>query len=655
MTNRQLIHIVRLQSGRDSEMQRATWIGIGLTTAVACLVATAFSWASAAERPNEIAVSNPFAPATGPGISIPQTPNIPISDDADEIENPFAAFPKKPTSLPVEQTPPPTRPALRPSGNLNFGVGEPRDTPPPKPLQLAPETVKMPSAPPQETLTIPDSFAQPAFSTNARPETASIGGSTNFPEFAVQPGYAVDTDSRSASSAVTLKWNKISEINVGQACQMELVVQNSGQHPVHDVTVQGYFDASVRFLKETNPVPLVKSSNLVWMLGSMQPGDSRKIDIRFVPSKRGELPASAFVRYTSGVAAKMNVFEPLLEVALAGPSEVQLGDPASQIIAVSNPGSGVAQNVDIKALIPPGLEHPAGKQLEMSIGSLNPGETRQIRLALAAIKGGEHTVQVIAEAKQSTGAEAYLRKVTQSSVRVISPSVKVAMNGPGLRYKGRNATYQIEVTNDGTAVSNNVRVMHKLPAGFEFISAENGGKYDASGRSIGWFVGQLGAGQTATVTVTLKAAALGEQEHLVSALTDQGTRAQSKFRTKVDGVAALVLEVSDQYDPVEVGADTWYEVVIRNEGTKAAANVMLACQLPAGVLLTSTDGPTSASKAADVVRFQPLATLAPGKTVTFRVGVKGQKDGYQRIRAQLVSDSIPEPLTVEELTRFYGE
>ena len=56
-----------------------------------------------------------------------------------------------------------------------------------------------------------------------------------------------------------------------------------------------------------------------------------------------------------------------------------------------------------------------------------------------------------------------------------------------------------------------------------------------------------------------------------------------------------------------------------------------------------------------MVRFQPLATLPPGKTVTFRVGVKGQKDGYQRIRAQLVSDSIPEPLTVEELTRFYGE
>ncbi|WP_166828899.1 DUF11 domain-containing protein [Thalassoroseus pseudoceratinae] len=631
-------------------MQRATWIGLGLTTAVACLVATAFSWASAAEPASEIPVSNPFAPATGPGITVPQNQALPVSSPSEEVENPFAAFPATPPQKPVDRTP-----ALpQPRGTLTFGNSKPR-TAAPTPqttLQPIPEANTTPIDFAAKKPDFPEPVPQPNFPANA-PVSASTN--TTFPEFSIQPGYAAKPDSGAASSAVMLKWKKVSEINVGQACHMELMVQNNGQHPAHDVTVQGYFADSVRFLKETSPAPVVKPSNLVWMLGSLQPGDVRKIDIRFVPTKRGELAASAFVRYTSGVATTMNVAEPLLEVALTGPSEVQLGDPASQIIAVTNPGTGIAQNVDIKALIPPGLEHPAGKQLEMNIGSLNPGETRQVRLALAAIKGGEHSVQVIAEARQSNGGETYLRKVTQSSVRVISPSVKIAMNGPGLRYKGRDAVYRIQVTNDGTAVSNNVRVLHKLPAGFEFVNAENGGKYDASSRSIGWFIGQLGAGQTATVTTTLKASALGEQEHLVSALTDQGTRAQSKFQTKVDGVAALVLEVSDQYDPVEVGADTYYEVVIRNEGTKAAANVMLACQLPNGVQLTNTDGPTQASKASDVVRFQPLPTLAPGKTVTFRVGVKGQKDGYQRIRAQLVSDSIPEPLTVEELTRFYGE
>ena len=636
-------------------MQRSAWIGIGSTIAIACVVATAFSWASAAEPPNGISVRNPFAPATGPGITIPQNATIPVPEsipvqelDEEEIENPFAAFPGESS---FQQSEP--EPKLPPrKGTLTFGSVEKQIMPTVDREQLDPSDLLPSQEFPAKPQPLPEPIAQPDFTAGT---PVASPADTKFPEFAIQPSYTPVPDSGVSASAVTLKWNKVSEINVGQNCQMELVVQNNGQQPVHDVTVQGYFDSGVRFLKETNPVPLVKSSNMMWMLGSMQPGDTRKINIQFVPMKRGELPASAFVRYTSGVATKMNVYEPLLEVALTGPSEVQLGDPASQIIAVTNPGTGVAQNVDIKALIPPGLEHPAGKQLEMSIGSLNPGETRQIRLALAAVKGGEHAVQVIAEAKQAVSGEPFLRKVTQSSVRVISPSVKVAMIGPGLRYKGRNANYQIQVTNDGTAVSNNVRLLHKLPSGFEFISAENGGKYDPASRSVGWFVGQLEPGQTATVTATLKATVLGDQEHYASALTDQGTRAQTKCLTKVDGVAALVLEVSDQYDPVEVGADTFYEVVIRNEGTKAAANVMLACQLPNGLQLTNAEGPTQASKASDVVRFQPLATLPPGKTVTFRVGVKGQKDGYQRIRAQLVSDSIPEPLTVEELTRFYGE
>ncbi len=185
-----------------------------------------------------------------------------------------------------------------------------------------------------------------------------------------------------------------------------------------------------------------------------------------IPTSRGDLTASAVVHFTSAAATAFRVQEPLLEVALQGPKEVQIGDPASQIIQVSNPGTGTARNVEIKALIPEGLEHPQGKQLTMAIGSLNPGETRMVRLALSAVQGGKHQIKVLADAKLNPNEAPYLRKLIESDISIISPSVKVVVDGPGLRYKNRNATYNLAVSNDGTADSNNVRVMHKVPDGF---------------------------------------------------------------------------------------------------------------------------------------------------------------------------------------------
>jgi hypothetical protein len=35
--------------------------------------------------------------------------------------------------------------------------------------------------------------------------------------------------------------------------------------------------------------------------------------------------------------------------------------------------------------------------------------------------------------------------------------------------------------------------------------------------------------------------------------------------------------------------------------------------------------------------------------------VRAKAEGYHRFRARLASDSIQEPLLVEELTKFYGE
>lgn len=562
------------------------------------------------------------------------------------VDNPFDP---RPAGMPAARKPRPIASDTQPADSLPLPTQY--ELPPPTAVSesAAPVTEQpvkqMPVVTPkQEEL---PKVAAPA-PANGSPKVVDI-------DFPVSAQHLPAPSAGPTECAVSVEWVKKTEINVGQPARCDLVVKNNAATPLHDVVVQAHFPPTLRFLRDTTPLPVSRETHLAWELKTLAAGEVRTIELHFMPDQRGALNAAAFARYTSGTAAVFEVAEPLLKVELKGPTEVQVGDPATQMIAVTNPGTGTAQNVDIKVTVPAGLQHSQGHELAMSIGAINPGETRMVRLPLAAVRGGNHVVQCVAEARLTPQAAPYLRAVGETKLSVVAPSVHVKIDGPALRYKGRNGQFVVTVQNDGTAVSNNVRVVHQLPAGFKFITADAGGQHDAVGRTTAWYVGRIAPGETVALNLMLQATELGPQKHQVSALADNGTRSEAELLTKVDGVAALVMDVSDLADPVEVGSETGYEILVRNEGTKAARNVTVACEIPEGVELVDATGPSKANKGQDLVVYESLAEIPPGKTVKYRVMVRGKRDGYHRFRARLASESIHEPLLVEELTRHYGE
>jgi uncharacterized repeat protein (TIGR01451 family) len=272
-----------------------------------------------------------------------------------------------------------------------------------------------------------------------------------------------------------------------------------------------------------------------------------------------------------------------------------------------------------------------------------------VRLPLSAIAGGKHIVQVQAQA------EGGLVQQASCAVTVIAPQMSTAISGPSLRYLGRRATYSIVVTNDGTVPSENVRVMHKVPEAFKFVNADHGGQYDSGTQLLSWFVGELEPGQSLQLGATLECREIGEFTHFVRATNDQGAVSDTHVTTAVEGTPLLSMSVKDLEDPVEIGAETAYEVEIKNEGSAAAQRIQLTCELPESVKLLDIAGPTSHREAAGVIAFAPIEQLLPGETATVRVSVRAQKPGNVRLRAQLSSDSVEDPVVEEELTKFYGE
>jgi uncharacterized repeat protein (TIGR01451 family) len=481
-----------------------------------------------------------------------------------------------------------------------------------------------------------------------RPTTIPTTPSAIEPASADEPAHRLAEAHMGGPAAVEVRWERVSEITVGRECRCELVVKNSGVGAAGNVAVEAFFPASVR-LVDADPKPAATDDHLTWTVASLPAGAEKKIAITLIPSEQGDLQVSAFVRYTEAAATTLAVREPQLEVTLSGPAEVAIGETVSQTITVSNPGTGTADDVSIEVNLPRGLEHAKGAKLSMPIGSLSAGQSQVIRLALFATQGGSQAIDVEATAGET------LRKQAHAQVIVSAPTLKVQAEGPSLRYVGRDAIYRIRVTNDGGAAANNVRVTHAVPNGFDFIRADKGGKFEAGPSQIVWYVGRVEAGQSVDLAAELTATHLGDHQHRVTITGEGGAKSEVIVNTAVDGTASLVVEVLDLDDPVEVGAETAYEVRVRNEGTKAATNVAITCQVPTGVAALSARGPTAHQGEASMLSFAPIAELEPGKTALYRVVVRGTAPGKHRFRVRLTSDSIDEPLVHEELTHYYAD
>jgi uncharacterized repeat protein (TIGR01451 family) len=463
---------------------------------------------------------------------------------------------------------------------------------------------------------------------------------------------SLTTETRSASSSVpaatpsvTVAWVKKSRINVGQECACDLVVTNNGKVPARNIVVEALFPESVRLTKAI-PEPTEATDHLEWLIHELPAGAERVIQITMIPSQRGELATTANVRFTGTAASVFSVEEPLLKVAVNAPAEAIIGDPLVQTITVSNPGTGVAQNVTLDLQTSQGLELLREKRTHLDIGALNAGESRSLRISFAATAGGKQTLTVAA-----TG-DSGLHSVAESTVQVIAPELAVSIEGPEAQAAGRTSDFVLTVVNNGQAVANNVRVSQRVPQGFQFIKAGQEGQWDAKAATVSWHVGQLHPGETKELRLELQAGEIGEFEHVAVALSDHSNVARATTTTNVEGTAEIKVEVVDLEDPVAVGTETAYEVRVSNVGAKVAQNVGLALELSTGLELLNVEAATKHLARNGLILFNDLPQLAPGKTALYRVYVRGNSDGDLRVRARVTSESIPQEVITQEQTKF---
>jgi uncharacterized repeat protein (TIGR01451 family) len=229
------------------------------------------------------------------------------------------------------------------------------------------------------------------------------------------------------------------------------------------------------------------------------------------------------------------------------------------------------------------------------------------------------------------------------------PSVEISKKCPELRYLGREATFELTVTNRGGAAAQNVVVTDSVPATVEFISADGGGQRE--GGNVVWRLGTLEAGASRTLKVQVRCNQIATVKNTARVSYCAESLAECEF--PVRGVPAILLECVDDPDPVEIGNQTTYTITVTNQGTAVDTNIKVVATLPPEVEFVKAGGATEGKAEGATVKFAPVASLASKAKAVFTVTVKGVKAGDSRFRIEMSSDQVDSPVMETESTRVY--
>jgi len=433
---------------------------------------------------------------------------------------------------------------------------------------------------------------------------------------------------------------------VGQPFEYSVTVTNLTKADLADVALVDRVPNAFNVTGTEPQAQRVGGDSLRWVLGNLGAGQSRVMRVMGSASEAQSIVVCSDVTYSNPqVCMQMAVVKPELRLAKTAPKEVLICDPIRLDFVVSNPGTGDATDVVIRDPLPEGLTTMDGKrELTFDLASLPAGQSRNFSAQVKADRTGRYANTATATAFPD------LQATAQASTMVRQPVLALTKSAPRMVYLNTRIKYTISVTNRGDAPARETIVTDSLPSGLAFLSASHDGR--RQGNEVVWKLGTLDVNDTRQMTVSLRPNSLGTVRNTVRA-TAVCAQGSAEAMTEVRGIPAILLEMIDVKDPIELGGTEVYEITVTNQGSAADNNIRIKCVVPEGQEYVSADGPTKATVAGNRVTFAPLASLAPKAKAVFRVTVKAVGAGDVRFRVKMTSGMITAPVEETEATRIY--
>ena len=468
------------------------------------------------------------------------------------------------------------------------------------------------------------------------------------PAGSVSTSVAIPTGDRSTSGLYIQK-TAPGEVSLGQEYSYTLKVTNLTGASLNNVQIVEELGSNYK-LASSSPEAKKDGKMLVWDLGSLNPRQTMTLTVTGEATGEGQLKNCVTGSYELAGCLVTSVTKPALKVTKEQTPSVLVCDVIEYKATVTNNGSGVARGVKIVDELPAGLTTSKGESvLSVDLGDLNPGKSKTVTTKLKAAKSGNYESTVKATAAGG------LKSNATKSTKVSQPKLAITKTGTKKLYAGSNIDYTISVSNTGDGVAKNVTINDGVPAGTTFVSASNGGK--VSNNSVTWKLGDLQPGAKKTVTLKVKANKILTVHNAAAATADCADAVTAKASTVVEGVPAILLEVVDINDPVELGETTTYVITATNQGTASDTNIKIVANLEAAQQFVGTEGSATAGTFRNgTVTFGTLAELKPGAKATWRVNVKAgaaPAGGRVYFEVKMDTDGLGRSVEEDEATTFY--
>lgn len=448
---------------------------------------------------------------------------------------------------------------------------------------------------------------------------------------------------------VFIEKNAPQEIQVGKPFDYSIKITNISDEKIQDVEITETFSHKYKL---RNSLPKFQKgpgeSTAKWFIGDLVPHEMKEIRVNGISLETGDMPFCTDVTYNlPPLCLITNVVEPKLTIAKRAPTEVSFCDTIPITLVINNTGTGIARNIRVKDFLPQGLKTTDGRSdIVQEIGMLRAGESREITFTAKADRTGKFDNSATVEAEGGLHAESNM-----TTTVVKQPVLTITKKGPERIYTGRDITYTIGVSNKGDGPAASTVIEDTIPGNATFVKASQGGTL--SGSTVTWNVGSLLPRDSRKVSVTLKDRGLGEVTNTATATAVCADPVSATVTTHVVGVAAILLEVIDITDPIEVGGNETYEITVTNQGSDYSTNIKIYGTLEDTMQYISSSGPTKGTFVGNTVTFDPLPSLAPKAKTTWQVVVKALRPGDVRFKVEMLEDCLKRPVEETEATNFY--
>jgi uncharacterized repeat protein (TIGR01451 family) len=310
------------------------------------------------------------------------------------------------------------------------------------------------------------------------------------------------------------------EVLFGKAQRYSLTLSNPGNGSAEDVSI------------ELTPPGGNKDSLVKHKIGTLAPGESKKIELELTAREAGELKIQAAAMAVGNLRTEcikgILCRKAELQVDWRGPEKKYAGSVATYFFRVRNPGTAPVDQVAVQCNLPAGAELVEASEgndydadrhtILWKSGTLNAGEEKFMEVQCRLTQPGTNKMELTA---QSAGSDLSDSKSVPVNVEALA-DLKLEVSDPkGVIPVSEEATYEIHIKNRGMTAAHGVNVVAMFSEGIDPSHVEGGQHSIRDGRVTFRTIDNLAAGAERVFKIHAKASKSGTHVFRAEVLCDE--------------------------------------------------------------------------------------------------------------------------------------